>query len=253
MDKKTTSKPVTMRYRVAVTAMLALMQGCTVQSPARPVFGVGDFMSSKLETLPYDSPPQVIYRIDDHRFVTLERYRDCNHGESYYNDTREGIRKYLGRGLFENFQGRIINADPTGMNIVLPLAYPPHLICGNGEKGCVVPFWYSNDGGRTFLAKSYADHNFNPFEDSKNYTFAMTKVKLYVAEKSAGSDAYVVEYPMIAGINLSRPYPPGVTGGSFAASKHPQFLRGISTPSGQDRITCDSSLRPTNPDAHLTP
>ncbi|EMN5132619.1 hypothetical protein RVV79_005794 [Burkholderia contaminans] len=240
-----------MRSLAVVITLVVLASGCATQQPQRPTFRLSDFRSSTLKELPYDSPPQTIYRIDDHRFVTLERYRDCNHGESYYNDTRAGIRKYLGRGRFENFQGRIINADPTGMNIVLPLAYPPRAFCGNGEKGCVVPFWYSTDGGRTFLIEDYADHSFIPFDDSKNYTFAVTKTKLYIAEKSAGSDAYVVEYPMIAGINLSRPYSPGATGGSFAASKHLQFLRDISTPSGQDRITCDSSLKPTNPDAPL--
>ncbi|WP_423393744.1 T6SS immunity protein Tli3 family protein [Burkholderia sp. LMG 21824] len=234
-----------------VIALVVLTSGCATQPPQRPTFKLSDFRSSTLKELPYDSPPQTIYRIDDHRFVTLERYRDCNHGESYYNDTRMGIRKYLGRGRFENFQGRIINADPTGMNIVLPLAYPPRAFCGNGEKGCVVPFWYSTDGGRTFLVGDYADHSFRPFDDSKNYTFAVTKEKLYIAEKSAGNDVYVLEYPMINGIDLSRPYPAGVKGDSFAESKRPQFLRGIFTPSGQDRITCDSSLKPTNPDAPL--
>jgi len=103
-----------MKNAMTIIALLALMQGCTAQSPQRPAFELGDFMSSALKELPYDSQPQVIYRIDNHRFVTLERYRDCYHGESYYNDTRAGIRKFLGRGMFENFQGRIINADPTG-------------------------------------------------------------------------------------------------------------------------------------------
>ncbi|MGK3144644.1 T6SS immunity protein Tli3 family protein, partial [Pantoea sp. C2G6] len=28
----------------------------------------------------FDVPPQVIYRIDDHRFFTLENYKDCAHG-----------------------------------------------------------------------------------------------------------------------------------------------------------------------------
>lgn len=256
---KTASKPVKMRNKVAVIAVLALLQGCAVQPPARPVFGLGDFMSSKLETLPYDSPPQVIYRIDDHRFVTLERYRDCNHGESYYNDTRAGIRKYLGRGLFENFQGRIINADPTGMNIVLPLAYPPHLICGNGEKGCVVPFWYSTDGGRTFRARSYADHNFDPFTDSKKYTFATTKDKLFVVRKYQfrrdlpDYDLQVKQYPLIPGINVGGPYPPGFQADGAWQSRKKLMPDGLHTPSGQDRITCDSSLKPTNPDAPLTP
>ncbi|MGC3025608.1 T6SS immunity protein Tli3 family protein [Burkholderia sp. DN3021] len=242
-----------MRYAVAIIALVTLMQGCAAHPPQRPVFRLGDFWSSALKELPYDSPPQVIYQIDDHRFVTLERYRDCYHGESYYNDTRAGIRKYLGRGHFENFQGRIINADPAGMNIVLPMAYPPRAFCGNGEKGCVVPFWYSTDGGKIFAAKIYMDHSFNAFEDSKDYSVFVTKDRLYVANRSADGDAYVVEYPMIPGIDLSGPYPPGVKGGSFSASKRPSVFSKLRTPSGQDRITCDASIKPTNPDAPLVP
>ncbi|WP_258170610.1 T6SS immunity protein Tli3 family protein [Burkholderia cepacia] len=239
------------RYAVAIIALVTLMQGCAAPEPKYPVFSLSKFMSSALKELPYDSPPQVIYRIDEHRFVTLERYRDCYHGESYYNDTRAGIRKYLGRGHFENFQGRIINADPTGVNIVLPLAYPPRAICGNGEKGCVMPLWYSTDGGKTFAVMTYMEHSFNPFEDSKNYSMFVTEDKLYVAKKWGDDDAYVIVSPMVPGIDLSRPYPPGVRGGSFAASKRPGVFSKLRTPSGQDRITCDASIKPSNPDAPL--
>ncbi|MGC3025609.1 T6SS immunity protein Tli3 family protein [Burkholderia sp. DN3021] len=242
-----------MRYAVAIIALVTLMQGCAAPEPKHSVFSLSNFRSSALKELPYDSPPQVIYRIDEHRFVTLERYRDCYHGESYYNDARAGIRKFLGRGLFENFQGRIVNADPTGKNIVFPLAYPDGLICGNGEKGCVVPFWYSTDGGIIFATKVYMDHSFNAFEDSKDYSVFVTKDRLYVANRSADDDAYVVEYPMMPGIDLSGPYPPGVKGGSFAASKRPGIFSKLRTPSGQDRITCDASIKPTNPDAPLVP
>ncbi|CAM2198363.1 Lipoprotein [Paraburkholderia kururiensis] len=245
-----------MRYVTATMALVALMQGCTAQTPEHASFGLGDFMSSALKELPYDSPPQVIYQIDDHRFVTLERYRDCNHGETYYNDTRAGIRKHVGRGLFENFQGRIINADPSGMNIVLPLAYPDGLICGNGEKGCVVPFWYSTDGGKTFHSKVYMDHSFNAYEDSKRYTVAATQNKLFVAQVDYGDengDPYVTEYPLVPDIDLSKPYPPGIHGSTFMASKRPGIFSKLKTPSGQDRIICNSSIKPTNPDAPLAP
>ncbi|TCW77440.1 hypothetical protein C5O80_34275 [Burkholderia sp. SRS-46] len=248
-----------MRYLAIVIALIALMQGCTVQKPKLPIFGLGDFMSPKLKELPYDSPPQVIYRIDDHRFVTLERYRDCNHGETYYNDTHAGIRKYLGRGLFENFQGRVINGDSTGLNIVLPLAYPPNLICGNGEKGCVVPFWYSTDGGKTFRTRTYARHSFDPFEDSKRYTIAVTKDKLFVAKKyqyrmdRPDYDMHVEQYPLNPAIDLGRPYPLGFYSDSAWESKKKLMPDDLSTPSGQDRITCDPSIKPTNPDAPLVP
>ena len=44
-----------------------------------------------------DVEPQVIYRIDDHRFFTLEKYMDCNRGGFvYYNDTNKKIKVLAG-------------------------------------------------------------------------------------------------------------------------------------------------------------
>lgn len=44
-----------------------------------------------------DVDPQVVYRIDDHRFFTLEKYVDCTHGGFvYYNDTNKKIKKFAG-------------------------------------------------------------------------------------------------------------------------------------------------------------
>ncbi|KWE30021.1 hypothetical protein [Burkholderia territorii] len=240
-----------MRHVIAIIALVALVQGCTAQPPQRSAFRLSDFWSSTLKELPYDSPPQIIYRIDDHRFVTLEHYRDCYHGDSYYNDTRAGIRKYLGRGMFENFQGRIVNADLSGTNIVLPLAYPPRAFCGNGEKGCAVPFWYSTDGGKTFATKVYMDHSFNAFEDSKKYTVVVTSDSVFISQRiSETVDAFDTDrYPLVPGfVYGTGQLPPGKRI-EFDA-KIPRNLR---TPSGQDRITCDASIKPTNPDAPLVP
>ncbi|MFG6075230.1 T6SS immunity protein Tli3 family protein [Erwinia sp. OPT-41] len=44
-----------------------------------------------------DVEPQVVYRIDDHRFFTFEKYLDCNSGGFvYYNDTNKKIKIYAG-------------------------------------------------------------------------------------------------------------------------------------------------------------
>lgn len=44
-----------------------------------------------------DVEPQVVYRIDDHRFFTFENYLDCyNGGFVYYNDTNRKIKKFAG-------------------------------------------------------------------------------------------------------------------------------------------------------------
>lgn len=44
-----------------------------------------------------DVKPQVVYRIDGHRFFTLEKYLDCNNGGFvYYNDTNKKIKVLAG-------------------------------------------------------------------------------------------------------------------------------------------------------------
>ncbi|MDN7427665.1 hypothetical protein CFB89_19435 [Burkholderia sp. AU16741] len=234
-----------------IVALLLLMQACSAPRPYS--FNLADFLSAK--ELPYDSSPQVIYRLDDHRFVTLERYRDCYHGETFYNDTKANIRKKIGIGLFEDFQGRIVNADQTGMNIVLPLALPPRISCG--DRGCTVPLWYSTDGGATFHLLTYMPHSFKPFEDSKDYTVAVTSDKLFIAKKfqyrsdRPEYDLNVRQYTLAPFADRSKPYQPIVESDSAWASKKKLMPDGLRTPSGQDRITCDSSIKPTNLDAPL--
>ena len=237
-----------MMRNIVIVVLMLLMQACSAQRPYS--FNLANFLSAK--ELPYDSPPQVIYRLDDHRFVTLERYRDCYHGETFYNDTKAGIRRKLGRGTVENFQGRVINADSTGMNLVFPSAVAPYTVCG--DRGCNLVMAYSTDGGNAFHGMVYARYIYKPFEDSKRYTIAATKDKLFVAQVDYGDedgDPYVKEYPLLPNIDLSKPYPPGIRSSTFMASKRPGLLSKLRTPSGQDRITCDASIKPTNPNAPL--
>jgi len=195
----------------------------------------------------YDVPPQVIYRIDDHRFISLENYRNCHYGTTYYNDTRLGIRTRFGRGGgIANYRGRLINADPSGRYIVVPSSFHPKGVCP--DKGCSIAFIYSTDAGRTFQSGGYYMlHSDNPYRDSADYIVAAGADRIYIAKKW-GSDNYrVVQYPLVPGIDLSKRYPPGVRGDSFAASRRPDYLDGLRTPSGQEYISCDDSIRPANP------
>ena len=230
--------------KLIALALTALAIGCAAQQPWS--FNLGDFLAAK--ELPYDSPSQVIYRLDDHRFVTLEHYRDCNHGDTFYNDSKAGIRTYLGRGTVENFQGRVINADPSGRNLVFPAATAPYTACS--DRGCNPAMAYSTDGGATFRGMKYSEHNFDPFESSKNYTVAATKDAIYVSESLGETTdrTATTRYPMVPGFVY------------FAKEKLPDGMHidfdakvplGLRTPSGQDRISCDASIKPTNPDAPL--
>ncbi|OLL29106.1 hypothetical protein BTH42_24325 [Burkholderia sp. SRS-W-2-2016] len=229
---------------VIALALLATLQGCKETKPDEPfIFMLSDFMAAK--ELPYDSPPQVIYRIDDHRFVTLERYRDCNYGETWYNDTHSGIRHQLGRGGYEDYQGMLINADPTGRNLVFPSGAPPGLV--TNERGVSVYLAYSTDGGKNFHSLEYMPHSFDPFEDSKRYAVYVDRERVYV-EKRRNTDSYVESYPLIPGFIYDGK-------SDIPDNKHVEedtlVPSGLRTPSGDDHIHCDASIKPTNPDAPL--
>ncbi|WP_423194431.1 T6SS immunity protein Tli3 family protein [Cupriavidus sp. H18C2] len=218
--------------------------------------GCANPSSNRLEEMPsFDVPPQIIYRIDDQRFVSLEDYKHCYFGTTYYNDTRQGIRTKFGRGGgIASYRGRLINADPTGQNIVIPSSYPPNAACP--DKGCNIAFIYSTDAGRTFLSGGYYMRDSpNPFRDSKDYIVAATTDRIYIARKWRTDDYYVTQYPLAPGIDL-RPYRHGepprpevkttVRGERFSASQRPNYLDGLRTPSGQEYVSCDDSIRPAN-------
>jgi len=240
---------IMMRYARVAIMLIVIIQVCTAQqsSQRRPVFMLRDFMKAKV--LLYDSPPQVIYRIDDYRFATLEHYRDCYHGEAYYNDTRTGIRTSLGRTGVESFQGRLINADPTGRNLAFAWGGPPQLACP--DKGCGVPLLYSTDGGKTFHGMVYMRTSY-PFEYSKRYAIYVTIDSLFFSKKisETANSVGVDRYPLIPGFAYDGKEK--LRDGK-SIELDAMMPRGLRTFSGEDRITCDPSIKPTNPDAPLMP
>jgi hypothetical protein len=187
-----------------------------------------------------NAPVQVTYRIDEHRFVTLENYDRC-YGDNYYNDTQRGIHEKVWTGEPTDYRGRLVIDDPSGMNVVLPTAR--NSLCGN--RGCTNLFAYSTDSGRTFRWLDYMKYSFRPSEDSEKFTIAVASNKLYVIEQIL-NNAYVMQYPLVSGIDISKPYPPGIEGDGFSASSRPTFMSGVHTPSGQDHYICDASLRAPN-------
>jgi hypothetical protein len=226
-------------------ARLLLVIGISVLALSACVSDAERSRYSQPQPIPnYDVPAQVIYRIDDHRFISLENYSDCNHGDTYYNDTKEVIHKKLGRNGIENFQGRLINADPTGKNIVIPSSQPPERACS--DRGCSVSLIYSTDSGRTFHGMVYMK-TFNPFNRSKVYTIAVTSDALYVVKGQA--DPYVERYPLVPdfvyGTNEKLP-------GDKRIEFDVKLPSGLRTPSGQERFTCDASIRPKNSAAELS-
>ncbi len=119
-----------------------------------------------------NAPVQVTYRIDDHRFVSLENYDKC-YGDNYYNDTRLGIHQKVWTGSPTDYRGRVVIDDPSGLNIVLPTA--ENTTCG--DRGCTNSLAYSTDSGRTFKWLDYKQYSSRPSEDSENFTIPVAEKK----------------------------------------------------------------------------
>ncbi|WP_034291834.1 hypothetical protein [Herbaspirillum sp. RV1423] len=190
----------------------------------------------------YDVPAQVVYRIDDHRYISLENYDKC-YGDNYYVDTKAKLRTKLWRGNLSRYKGRLSIDDPTGMNIVIPDA--PAETCG--DKGCNVYLAYSSDGGRTFKSKKYMQSPY-PTKASENYSILVAQDGFYVVKTSEYAkgkfDNDVTKYPLAPGIEYD-------TVAGLPKGYHIEYLSNkplppLRTPSGQDRFTCDASIRPSN-------
>jgi hypothetical protein len=187
-----------------------------------------------------NAPIQVTYRIDDHRFLSLENYDRC-YGDNYFNNTKLGIHQKVWTGDPTGYRGRIVIDDPSGLNIVLPTA--ENTSCG--DRGCTSYFAYSTDSGRTFRWLDYMKYASTPSEASEKYTIVVTKDALYIADKPQ-YDTHVTKLPLASQIELNKPYPPGLHSDSAWAANEKLLPEGLRTPSGQDHYTCDASLRAPN-------
>lgn len=134
-------------------------------------------VSRKVET---DAPPQIIYRIDKNRYLTLENYISCDKGgQVYYNDSQRGIKTHLGWDIefydisyrrgnnLVAYKGSVINGADNGY-LALPGA-STRQYCGSGrsERGCPLFFFFSADHGKTFIYKIIAEEYSTPERFSK--------------------------------------------------------------------------------------
>ena len=230
----------------------------------------------------YDSPQQVIYRVDEHRYITLENYKDCRVGGimKWHDETR-GIhevtkrRPTWGTGVWP---GRFV-IEAGGDHLMIPSF-------GCGDKGCHLFINYSNDGGKTwdhFGSWPYSMWAYRE-TDSDYQLVRQTTVRV-----TKDGYAYITKpnYPMVTryhngdmGSSLSEercapplelldppanPYEHWDERAKFEAeceenrTRTPPFppvpegrydrydlgaVPDVRTPSGQDRFTCDPSLNP---------
>ncbi|KPC49885.1 T6SS immunity protein Tli3 family protein [Amantichitinum ursilacus] len=203
---------------VLVLTGIALLNGCAIIALPGAAGAVGSTRSnSEWKGYPkYDVDPQVIYRIDDHRYVTMENYPDCefkNHVSVdgiqvvRYHDDKMGINTEL-VASFAAYKGKLIIAAPGGRNLAFPST--PWGACTYGEKGCSVYIDYSTDGGITWGAIQYMQYA-TDIARTKEYSVVVTDDALYIQQGNATPR----QYPM--GSQLSSARGPGLGEEDFRA------------------------------------
>ncbi|WP_456061751.1 T6SS immunity protein Tli3 family protein, partial [Caballeronia glebae] len=142
------------------------------------------------------------------------------------------------------FRGKLIIADSTERNVVIPSSAPPQLDCG--DRGCSVSLIYSTDGGRTFYGNRFM-RSFEPYRDTEHYTLLVTKDAYFVEDRFNENFPSADRFPLIPRFRYGHDILPDADKVQYN-TKMPSGLR---SPSGQERFACDASIRPTNPDAPL--
>ena len=237
------------------------LSGCVVTSGAAfgaasgamAAKGVGNDFKYYL----FDVPPQIIYRIDDHRYFTLENYKDCEHGGIvYYHDTKKNIKEYINGGSDSNsilkanqmmsWKGQFIYA---ASDKVLAYIYRRPLMSDRDTHSGVFVV-YETDGRHGTIELG---GDTNPGFD---ITLLITDENIYVTSKVI--DRYAYDLWSTPG----NPRKLHIVGNAYnlqstSVNSYNGALRDyddvedkdwpkINTPSGAVRFTCNMSIRPTN-------
>ncbi|WP_312633978.1 hypothetical protein [Pseudescherichia sp.] len=205
----------------------------------------------------FDVPPQVIYRIDDHRFFTLENYKDCDHGGIvYYHDTNKKIKEYINGGSDSN---SILTANPmmswkgqfiyaASDNVVAFMSRYPRMSDRDTHSGAFV--WYEINGryGKIQVAGD-TDPGFD-------VTILIAEQNIYVTSNVI--DRYTYDLWSTPGnprkqhivgnvydLQSTSVYPYNGSLSDYDEVEDKDWPR-VNTPSGAIRFTCNMSIRPTH-------
>ncbi|MBU9808613.1 hypothetical protein J1785_02405, partial [Rahnella sp. SL6] len=172
----------------ALVFSLTSLNGCAVTPP--PV--QTSTQPGKVAVQPIHNPPQVIYRIDKNRYLTLEDYSNCDDGSIYYHNDNKKIKTklwFLSKGTM-NYKGKFIWAAKNDDMLAIPLVSGDNDACGDSLRGCAYSILSaSNDGGKKFSDIKFGAINSS---NSKNYTIVLTDDAIYIKNEGYTADKYMV-------------------------------------------------------------
>ena len=173
----------------ALVFSLTSLNGCAVTPP--PV--QTSTQPEKLAVQPIHNPPQVIYRIDKNRYLTLEDYTNCDDGSIYYHNDNTKIKTklwFLSKGTM-NYKGKFIWAAKNDDMLAIPLVSGDNDACGDSLRGCAYSILSaSHDGGGNF-----SDIKFHATDSSgsKDYTIVVADDAIYIkSDRYLATEKYAI-------------------------------------------------------------
>lgn len=133
-------------------------------------------------------PPTVIYRIDDHRFFTLEQYNERREGITYYNNTKNNIHQEILYGSACLYQGRLIWATERDDALVFPAVLSRKTDqCAGTKWGCVNAILVTLDGGKNFRPTNggFGGNTDHPGYYSSFFDIIVTDEGFYLGKSTA--------------------------------------------------------------------
>ncbi|NBM68947.1 T6SS immunity protein Tli3 family protein, partial [Proteus sp. G2663] len=187
-------------------------------------------------------PPTVIYRIDDHRFFTLEKYNERRSGSTYYNNTQKGIHQELIRSSACRYQGRLIWATKRDDAFAFPgVLSRVTSRCAGTKTGCVNVILVTLDGGKNFRPTNggFGIHTDHPGYYSSFFDIIVTDEGFYLGKTTVSRRKTNDELadPWWRVIYFD-PTDSNYVHSSWGEEKSPP--EDLKTPSGQTRFDCSA-------------
>jgi hypothetical protein len=141
---------------------------------------------------PLYGPPQVIYRIDENRYITLEDYTNCDNGLVIYHNDQKNIKTALwvsSRGIM-NYKGKLIWAAKNDDMLALPLVSGDNDPCGDNLRGCAYSILSaSHDGGKKFRKITFSASSSS---SSKNHEIVITDDAIFINKYRYSVNKYAI-------------------------------------------------------------
>ncbi|MCP1439710.1 hypothetical protein J3D56_003146 [Erwinia persicina] len=171
---------------LSVLLTAPLLTSCVTEGAA---FGLG--VGSLHETVmtekdnnvppPVYGPPQIIYRIDDNRYFTLENYTRCENGQTFYNNKLKNIHVQISPSSGYLFKGRFFWTSTRDDYLAFPVTRNDNkAACMGSDKGCMNIVALTTDGGKTKRSVTYGGYTQDPNGDTKDYDMLVTNQGFYM-------------------------------------------------------------------------